>query len=250
MRHSILLKLFLLTLFGLIYQSVNSSLNGIYNGGTSCGNCHGNITANTSVKLQGLPAIYETNKTYVLTFLVTNPTNLKSGFNVLCTKGTFIAGTGSIVNAGKTQITHSSPMAAVGTTSTFTFSWKAPTTTSAITFKGVGNAVNGNNRDDSGDQWDTTIATIDGMFASGIENSTTEQLKLYPNPGNDHVILEGLTNPNTKIELMDLKGQTILPNFEFTGKDCIINCSTLNTGIYLIKVNDGKRLMTAKFIKA
>lgn len=201
MRNKILSSFTLFIGLSAIYLTMSSDKTGKYSGGTSCGSCHGNANSATTVSLTGLPTSYITGQTYNLTFTISNATNTKSGFNVYASGGSFVAGSGSKTSG--TQITHS----AVSSSLVYNFSWKAPSTPGSVTFKGVGNAVNGNNSDDSGDQWNTmSDITISGTFpvstSDVVDNS---DIKIYPNPCTDQVQIDNAQD----VTLINIAGQQI-----------------------------------------
>lgn len=248
MQHKILIRFFLVAALGMVYLTTKSNKTGIFNGGTTCATCHGNASSATTVTLTGLPAQFETGKTYSLTLNITNTTNLKAGFNVLVSAGTLAAGTNSRVNPAKTQITHTSPTSAVGSISSFTFNWTAPANINTVTFNAAGNAVNGNDQDDTGDKWATTTATLGGKFPSGINASNAPTVGCYPNPATTKLTLEGISH-TAFISIYTISGQRIPVNYDFFGDQCIINVSELEKGVYFLVASDQNQRYTSRFIK-
>ncbi len=249
MKTKILSQLFLLVSLCLIYLTMSSDSSGKYNGGASCGSCHGSKNTATTVAINGLPATFVPNQTYPLTFTVTNATNAKTGFNILVSGGQFTQGTGSKVNTAKTQITHTTPMSALSGMTTFSFTWTAPATTAAVTFSAVGNSVNGNGGSDSGDQWNTITATVTGAFPASVNDITTSALTCYPNPAADYIIVDGINAQAKIIVLNNLFGQHIVPNYSFQSNMCRIDCSHLASGLYFLSAVVDGNIVKTSFIK-
>lgn len=248
MNTKLLLKLFLIACLGLIYNVTKSNQTGIFNNGTNCSTCHGNVSSNTTVALTGLPATYVKGTTYPLSVTVTNTTNTKAGFNLAVSSGTLTAGTGSKVNANGSQITHTAPKTAVANVTTFSFSWTAPTTgTSAVTFNTAGNSVNGNSSDGAGDFWNSVSNTISQAPSGIISNDETSKIKCFPNPTTKFVTIEG--ENITNISIFNLLGQEM--NAEFTsGNDfCTVNCENLPVGTYILKATINGNTVVSSFIK-
>lgn len=249
MKSKILSQLFLVVSLGIIYITMSSDKTGVYNGGTSCGSCHGNKNTATTVAITGLPTNYVPGQVYPLTFTVSNSTNPKAGFNILVSGGTFTAGTGSKVNTAKTQITHTAPMVASSGMTTFSFSWTAPATSSTVTFSAVGNAVNGNDSDDSGDQWNTTSATVSGGFPASVNNMDQQTIAVYPNPATEYLVVKGINNHATNITVYNVFGQRMNPTYSSNATDCRIDCSQFASGLYFISaIVEGKEVK-ASFIR-
>ncbi len=245
MKSKILFQLFLLTGLGIVFVTMKSDIGGKYNGGTSCGSCHGSKNTATTAALNGLPTAYTPGTTYPLTFTVINSSLPKAGFNLLVSGGTLTAGSGSKINTAKTQITHSSPMSAVSGVSTFSFSWTAPTTTGAITFSGVGNAVNDDGNESSADQWNTTTQTISGATATTVKDLNTISLKAYPNPAVNSLTIEGLNAEAKDLMIVNVNGQSIEPVIEFNADKAVLNCTNLAAGQYILHANiQGKTIIT------
>lgn len=247
MKFAFPVRVFLLSAVGLVYQSVQSSSSGRFNGGTSCGSCHGSATIATTVSINGLPTTYVAGQSYPLTFTVSHATNPKAGFNISVSGGTLTAGAGTKVSGS--QITQSTPMALTAGTATFSFTWKAPATPVAITFNGVGNAVNGNGTDDSGDKWNNTSKTITGTFATGVSGVSAPVHPCYPNPTSASIAIDGLGNEVNSLLLYTLQGDIIRPEFTLVNQHIVVDCSRLPKGIYLLSAETPTQQYQTKFVK-
>lgn len=240
MKSKILFQFFLLAGLGIIFFTMKSDQNGKYNGGNTCGTCHGSVNTATTVALIGLPATFETGKTYNLTYSITNATNSKAGFNILVSGGTLNAGSGSKVNSAKTQITHTTPKSAVSNVTTFDFTWTAPSTITTVNFTTVGNAVNGNGGD-SGDQWNTASYAVQGGFPASVSSIDRTSLTCFPNPSSMSIQLNGI-NQDAQVDMYNLQGQRINCNMV----NGVISVSQLTNGLYFIHaVQNGKTFVTS-----
>jgi hypothetical protein len=91
----------------------------------------------------------------------------------------------------------------------------------------------------------TTFATAKSAIDLGNENSISDVL-LYPNPV-DHILNVRITDSRKgTYRLLNFLGQQV-----DAGKlsENGINVSKLETGIYLLEVNDGQKTVTKKFVK-
>lgn len=232
---------------GMIYITMSSDINGnTSSGGTSCSTCHGSANTNTTVALTGLPTTFITNQTYTLTFNITNPTLSHAGLNIKCSGGTLTAGTNT--HLSNSQITHNSPgtstSSAAPYTTSFTFTWKAPATTSAVTFNCAGNAVNNDGQDSNADQWNATSYTITGTFPTSVSNMEESNLTVYPNPASGLVRLEGMANAS-KVQVFSLFGQAVSASSTVQGQDMILDMTPLPIGSYLvIAEKNGQRIQS------
>ncbi len=72
---------------------------------------------------------------------------------------------------------------------------------------------------------------------TGINNVSTEQIKVYPNPANDFISVIG--NDNSVVKIYDIHGRLVK-----TSNSSVVNVSDLSEGIYILKAKD----KTSKFI--
>jgi hypothetical protein len=247
MKTKILSPLFLFASLAMIYVTTSSSSTGnVASSGTSCGSCHGSKNTATTVNLTGLPASYVPGQSYTLTFTVANATNNYAGCNIAASAGTFTAGTGTQLMGS--QITHTGPQTAVSGVTTFTCTWTAPTMPGTVNFNAAGNAVNGINGNDSGDQWNTTSISI-GAVPASINDVQPIAAICYPNPANDVVIVKGITAEAKAIVLHNLYGQTIASAYTFENDVCKIDCKNLTPGLYFLSAVVNGQMIRASFTK-
>lgn len=79
-----------------------------------------------------------------------------------------------------------------------------------------------------------------------VEKSDKYEIKIYPNPANETVIIEELQTG--KIELMNLQGQ-VIKNIDVSNSKTSIDISKLAGGVYLIKAMTDKGISIKKLIK-
>lgn len=247
MKSKFLFQLFLLSGLGIIFITMKSDVNGKFNNGTTCGNCHGNANAATTVALTGLPATFVTGQTYPLTLTITNATNTKAGFNVAASGGTFIAGAGSKINGMANQITHTSPASAVNNVTTFSFSWKAPNNLVQVTFNAAGNAVNDDGSDSPADQWNLDTHTLNGSYPAATTDVTNDILKCYPNPATEQVRIEGIQAD--KIVVYSILGKQINVPYTIQGNQSILECNQLANGTYFVLAFENGNILKTSFVK-
>lgn len=249
MQSKLLLSLFLFVVLGIFQFTLSSNSTGAFMAGTQCGSCHGNSNDSVSVALFGLPDTFICGQTYNLTLNVVHPLAQKAGINLHCDAGTFIAGAGTQLNASQNEITHTAPVALSGNQATFAFQWKAPNTPNIVTFKGAGNAVNGDNLADAQDHWDLTQEMIEGMFATDVQDINPYVLSTYPNPATNQISVQGLEGDEARFTLFNITGQFVSCRFVRQGNDYIADISTLPAGEYFIKVISNRDAYSARFIK-
>lgn len=86
---------------------------------------------------------------------------------------------------------------------------------------------------------------IDRENVTSTLNLSENKLEIYPNPADNYILL----NEKAKLfEIINLTGKTVLikNNIESNKK---IDISTLNSGMYIIKINNGKDTKVFKFTK-
>lgn len=81
---------------------------------------------------------------------------------------------------------------------------------------------------------------------TGINDNTGKDLKMYPNPVNDNVIIEGVTSGN--IELINLQGQ-ILKHINITDNKTSMDISGINAGVYSVRISTNNGIVVKKLLK-
>jgi uncharacterized protein YjdB len=78
--------------------------------------------------------------------------------------------------------------------------------------------------------------TVHVSFATGIHMNTISQFKLYPNPASDYIKIAGAERISS-VTVSTLTGQVVLVE-NLNGTRNQINISTLNKGLYIMKIID------------
>jgi bacillolysin len=108
-----------------------------------------------------------------------------------------------------------------------------------VTITGISGTARGNNNNL------IALGTLDRNSLNDQE-SIDEDFKVYPNPTKDilNVKVFGIESANFKI--VNVLGQTVKSGRLTNEK---INVSSLQSGMYVIEVNDGEEVMTKRFVK-
>jgi len=93
-------------------------------------------------------------------------------------------------------------------------------------------------------QWSDFTNIVEG--ATGIGSVYLQNLKIYPNPVKDELIIENADLRISNVEICDLSGKTV---YQFDNLKNKINVSALSQGIYIVKLKTDKGIVTEKFIK-
>jgi hypothetical protein len=74
-------------------------------------------------------------------------------------------------------------------------------------------------------------------ISTGIKNIKNSNIKIYPNPTNNIINIEGLNkNENNTIQIFDVQGKLVITK-TITEKGTI-DLSELNKGVYVIKIGE------------
>ena len=219
-----------------------------------CGDCHGNISSATTVTMtskSGSFTIAPGGK-LELTAVVAHTSKPSSGINLGVKEsstsntnaGTLEVITGQYLKKSGSELTQSSPKPMTNGKAEYSFNWIAPTKTGTYYLLAVGNAVNGNGREDSGDNWNyMTPIAITVTTSTGIEEANTiADFSIFPNPVvNEGTLKFSLKNAdNVSVEFSDILGKTLLQyslgdlpegNHSISLHD---NIAVLNSGHYFI----------------
>jgi Secretion system C-terminal sorting domain len=219
-------------------------------------NCHGGGAYTGTVTVSGIPDTVVSGTTYTIT-LTNTSTAVRAGFQMVCLDatnaqcGAFTVGTGTSIGlAGTKQYMRQSQVKilSMGSTS-WTFTWKAPTTLTAasspITFYFVTLAANG----DGGTSGDNVLKSTKSVRFRGTTNSkdiqNTMAVNVYPNPTKDFLNIELGETPNAQLTLVDINGRVLLIK-NLTEKSNKINIAHLSKGIYNAQIQAGDKLVSKK----
>ncbi len=80
----------------------------------------------------------------------------------------------------------------------------------------------------------------------GINEMALMNVKMYPNPANDHILIEGVTKG--KIEVLNLQGQ-VIGCVNIADQKTSVNLSDLTGGVYSIKITTRDGSVVKKLLK-
>lgn len=90
------------------------------------------------------------------------------------------------------------------------------------------------------------------LDATGINNFSTKNLSVYPNPASQELNIIHDFSGDIEITIYNISGQPVLKtqNFENIGLNkTLLNISSLSTGMYSLHVRSGNEAKTVKFLK-
>lgn len=85
------------------------------------------------------------------------------------------------------------------------------------------------------------------VIINGIELNETDEIKIYPNPVSDELIIESGRNETTEFEIFNLSGRLIFKG-EFMNK-ASVQTNSWSSGAYFIKITNEETSGYRKFIK-
>ncbi|PLW94147.1 MAG: hypothetical protein C0592_03925 [Marinilabiliales bacterium] len=91
----------------------------------------------------------------------------------------------------------------------------------------------------------TQAGKVDLATIVGVEDRENVQLNIYPNPANDYVNI--ISDGSGYYEILNIAGQVVLSG-QISAKLQTINTSDLNSGMYLIRVNNNNESSLQKLI--
>ena len=83
---------------------------------------------------------------------------------------------------------------------------------------------------------------------SGLNNNLAGNVKVYPNPAKDRLVLEANTKNVVGFEIVDMMGRTIITSQEVISGTKEINVSQLVPGNYVMKMNMGEEVVLHRFM--
>ncbi|MCX6141128.1 MAG: T9SS type A sorting domain-containing protein [Candidatus Kapabacteria bacterium] len=248
---SLSMRCFLFCVFALIPTMLFADPNGKA-GRTStstagCGDCHGaSASSSTRVTLEGGPRKVLPGSTTTFTVVVAHSSQPRAGVGIAMRTtqtgstniGTLAFAAGSGLRLRGAELSQSAPQTMSGGSFKFTFTWKAPSQVGTYFLQGIGNAVNGNGREDSGDSWAwMTPVAITVEAATSVEEDVAPIAMIYPNPYSSGSILHlgnELTGA-TRIQLIDVRGSVVFNEvLELTHGTLPVPLAGLHSGVYAI----------------
>jgi len=89
---------------------------------------------------------------------------------------------------------------------------------------------------------------ITGLILEEVSGSEADPLVAYPNPASDQLFLKFPENNDFVVSVFDLNGKLQIEKFLSNGENTL-NVSVLNTGLYIIRAQNKKQILTGKFLK-
>ena len=222
-----------------------------------CGDCHGSNAGNaTSISLKG-PSTVGAGQMATFTIVIghasnpsagvavairQSPTGTSDGIGVLST----ITGAGLRVRGmgGSQELTQSAPKLMSNKQAEFAFTWTAPTTPGKYYVQAVGNAVNGNGRNDGADDW-TFLEPVEIVVESNtsVLEDVAGLSSIFPNPCATGEILNIGTEISgvSQVQLVNANGQIVLDEMMDITRGALPKpLAGLPRGVYFIVVrNEG-----------
>lgn len=87
---------------------------------------------------------------------------------------------------------------------------------------------------------------IETGITTGINEIAEKEVKIYPNPAKDNIIIEGVTK--AKIELSNLQGQ-VIKSVNVSDDKINMDISDLSNGIYSMKITTNNGIIVKKLLK-
>jgi hypothetical protein len=95
---------------------------------------------------------------------------------------------------------------------------------------------------------DTISIRINQPGVTAIETIENEQVKIYPVPAGDYVKLAMPEGERGKLTVVDLNGKALITQ-AIASEETTVDVSSLDKGIYLIRVETGNKVQVLKFTK-
>lgn len=234
---------------------------GPFSSGLTCGQCHSSSAMTTpTTTIQILDAnsnpvtSYIPNDVYTMRITVNSPTGASYGCQALALINSNNTQAGSFTTQGpNTRVTtigsrkypEQSSRSASGV---FTYNWTAPAEGSGdVTFYVCGNAVN-NSNSAAGDKSSTITLTINENLNS-IEQEELIQLKLYPNPSSEFIVLENIPLDIVIAEIYDLNGKKLFSSALNSQNKLIISLNDFTSGTFILQLKSETENISKLFIK-
>ena len=95
-----------------------------------------------------------------------------------------------------------------------------------------------------------TMEDVQSITVVVEEKDSPVYFSVGPNPANDYlnVFMLNPSSKNKQIEILDISGKIIYQTSTFDNKKTL-NTSTLPSGVYLVRVNDGQNSLVKRFVK-
>jgi hypothetical protein len=94
-----------------------------------------------------------------------------------------------------------------------------------------------------------SVSVTTNVVITGDLNSAATTTAVYPNPFADYIEIENKTGEITEIVLYDVTGRRNTLPFETQGETLRVNTNTIPSGVYLLSIQEGTTIKTAKMMK-
>ena len=225
----------------------------------TCADCHSGGNFNTTLGISGIPDTVVSGQTYTITYTHTS-TAPRAGFQLVALDGTntqcgtLTAGTGTgVATAGGRQyVRHSAAKLLSNGATTWTFTWRAPTTLSntRITFYFSGVAAN-NDGGDGGDRVVTGSKTV-AWRPLGVrtqELPAVAVMEVFPNPAQDVLTINLVEASAATVSVYDGLGRMVLTQ-PLRDRQSTLAIGHLAKGPYLVTVQTAAGIAQQKFMKS
>ncbi len=88
-----------------------------------------------------------------------------------------------------------------------------------------------------------------GNCNTGILENTNSSIRLFPNPTENKVIIDGLKGNSKRISVLNINGQLMTSELKVTTDSLELNVSSLDHGLYFVKIDSDNSSETIRFIK-
>ncbi|HET6226795.1 MAG TPA: M4 family metallopeptidase [Bacteroidia bacterium] len=93
-----------------------------------------------------------------------------------------------------------------------------------------------------------TPAIIKVDNCTGVDNINADNITVFPNPASSFIGIKSTTNI-TGVQVMDVLGKVVLTDNTAKASETQLNVSTLNTGVYFIRINTVNAQKLVKIVK-
>lgn len=92
------------------------------------------------------------------------------------------------------------------------------------------------------------IDNLNQQIVTSATDLQTFQATAFPNPFVDQIVISGI-NKTAKVSISDISGRTVAEYINVTNNQTITDLSDLTSGVYFLKIEEGKSQFTQKLIK-
>lgn len=228
-------------------------------GETTCqaSGCHSGGAFTGTVSISGVPDTAVYGQSYTIT--LTNASNAaRAGFQLTCLDGsnakcgTLTAGAGTSVATavvgGRQYVRQSTPKNLTSGSTSWSFTWKAPTTAAnnAATLYFVSLCANNNGKESGDNVLQSTKAIMLKSASATQELSLENEVKVYPTTTYDVLNIDLLEAQSGQVTVLDAQGRVALQS-KLTSSNTL-NVIDLSAGVYVAHIKANGKQAAQKFI--